>query len=73
MKNLSEKLSKTSGYLQSLNTPKFVPQVEKAVKKRDKNALIEVCREAKIPAKDLAMVVSTLFNMSDQPKYPNYM
>ncbi len=73
MRSLSNNLCKVSGYLQSLNTPKFVPKVEKAVKERDKNALIEVCKEAKIPARDLAMVTLTLFNLSEQPKYPSYL
>ncbi len=73
MPKLKESLCSMSGYLQSLNTPMFASKIEDAVKKRDKTAIVNICREAKIPRRDWATVVSMLLSMCGQPKYPDFM
>ena len=72
MSNLNKNIAELSGCLQSLTTPEFASQVEEAVEKKDKDSLIKICRNAKIPIKYVSSVVTILFNMSSpgQVKYP---
>jgi hypothetical protein len=71
MSNLNKNIAELSSYLQSLTTPEFASQVEKAVETNDKSSLIKICRNAKIPTKYFSTVIATLFTMSSQPKYPD--
>jgi NADPH-dependent 7-cyano-7-deazaguanine reductase QueF len=73
MENLSIRIGEVSGYLQSLASPKFNSQVEQAVEKKDKESLIKICRNAKIPDRYLSTIVSTLLSMSSpMQKYPDW-
>jgi deoxyhypusine synthase len=72
MSNLNKDIAELSGCLQSLTTSEFASQVEEAVEKKDKDSLIKICRNAKIPIKYVHSVVTTLLNMSSpQQKYPD--
>jgi len=75
MSHLNKNIAELSGCLQSLTTPEFASQVEEAVEKKDKDSLVKICRNAKIPRKYLASIVSALFTMSVSPqqKYPVYL
>jgi hypothetical protein len=67
------RISELASYLQSLAAPPFAKKVEKAIQKNDKDALVEICESAKIPAKNRSIVVSTLLSMSSpQQKYPEF-
>jgi len=74
MSYLNKNIAELSGCLQSLTAPQFASKVEEAVEKKDKTTLIRICRDAKIPRKYLASIVSALFTMSASPqqKYPVY-
>ena len=75
MSNLNKNIAELSGCLQSLTAPEFASKVEEAVEKKDKDSLIKICRNAKIPLKYVSSVVTALFNMSSpqQVKYPYYL
>jgi len=70
MKNLTERIGDISRYLQTLATPEFSSEVKQAAERNDKNALIKVCRKAKIPQSYVGTVVSTILSVSPQQKYP---
>ena len=69
MKTLNQKMIELSQYLQTLAKPEFSTDVEEAVKKQDKNALIQICRRAKIPANYASSVIATILSVSPQ-KWP---
>ena len=73
MKDFKKNLAKISGFLQSLTAPEYCRKVEKAIEKKDKESLINICKDAKVPSQYLPTVVSLLFSMSDSPqqKYPD--
>jgi hypothetical protein len=75
MSNLNKNIAELSGYLQSLTAPEFASQVEEAVEKKDKDSLVKICRNAKIPVKYVSSIITTLFNMSSpgEVKYPVYL
>ena len=71
---IKNKISELSAYLQSLTAPKFNKRVEEAVEKKDKDALLKICKSAKIPSEHHGTVVSVLLSMSSpQQKYPEFM
>ncbi len=71
--SINIKMGELSGHLQTLRSKEFYPAVEKAVNEGNKNALIEICKKAKIPMEQLGAVVSTLLAMaSTLDKYPDW-
>jgi len=72
MKALNERITDVSFHLQTLAAPEFCSQVQDAVEKKDRNLLIKVCRKAKVPAIYLGTVVSVLFSIGPDQKWPDY-
>lgn len=70
MKTFKERISDVSFHLQSLISPKILPEVQEAVAQKDKNLLIKVCRKAEVPEIYLSTVVSFLLSVSPQQKWP---
>jgi len=70
MKTLKERIADVSLYLQSLMAPNVFPKVQDAVKRKDKNLLIKVCRKAKIPEIYLGIIVSVLLTIGPEQKWP---
>jgi hypothetical protein len=70
MKNLNVRIADISCHLQSLTAPEVFPQVQNAVEKKDKNALVKVCKKAKIPAIYIGNIVSVLLSVSPDQKWP---
>jgi hypothetical protein len=70
VKTLGERISEVSFHLQSLNAPEFRSQVQDAAERKDKNLLVKVCREAKIPRIYLGTVVSAILSVQPDDKYP---
>ena len=64
MKKINEALSDFSGHLQTLNRPEFACKVEKAIESKNKESLIRICRQAKIPSKYYSDVLATLLSKS---------
>jgi hypothetical protein len=71
MKTLNERLADISLYIQSLNTPKFSSEIQNAVEKKDKASLINVCKKAGIPATYRGTIVSVIFSVSPEQKWPS--
>jgi hypothetical protein len=71
MKTLNERIADVSFHLQSLAAPEFFSQVQNAVERKDKNSLIQVCKNAKIPAAYLGTVVSVLLSVHPEQKWPS--
>lgn len=69
MTNINTKLLEISRHLQALTAPEFSEQVQKAAEKNDTNALIKVCKKAKVPSDCIGNVVSTILSVSPQ-KWP---
>jgi hypothetical protein len=70
MKTLRERISDISFYLQSLATPEFSSRVQDAVERKNKNTLVKLCKQAKIPGSYTGIVVSVLLSVSPQQKWP---
>jgi hypothetical protein len=70
MKTLKERIANVSLYLQSLSAPKVFPKVQDAVERKDKNLLMQVCRNAEVPEIYLSTVVSVLLSVSPRQKWP---
>jgi hypothetical protein len=70
MKTFEERISDISFHLQSLATPELVPKVKNAVERRNRNLLIRLCRQAKIPRSYTGIIVSILLAASPQQKWP---
>ena len=70
MKTLKERIADVSFYLQSLMAPNVFPKVQDAVERTDRNLLMKVCRQAKIPEIYLVVVVSVLLSIGPQQKWP---
>ena len=69
MIKLNKKLSNISAYLQTLTTPEFSAEVEKAVQENNKKSLISTCKQAKIPELYIAPIVSIILSVSPM-KWP---
>lgn len=70
MKTLNDRIREVSSYLQSLTAPEFVSRVEDAVERKDRNSLVKVCKEAKIPRAYLGSVVSVVLSVQPDAKWP---
>jgi len=71
MKDLKERITEMSLYLQRLLEPSIYPSVQKAVQTRDKDKLMEICRKVKIPTIYISTVMFLLFSVSpEQAKWP---
>jgi hypothetical protein len=69
MKTLNERIVDVAKNLQTLSTPRFSTEVQEAAEKRDKDALVKVCKKAKIPQVYVGTIVSTVLSVHPQ-KYP---
>jgi len=69
MTTINRRLLEISRHLQALTSPEFSEQVQQAVEKSDTNALIKVCKKAKVPSDCIGNVVSTVLSVSPQ-KWP---
>jgi hypothetical protein len=72
MKTFKERISDISSHLQSLAAPEFSSKVQDAVEKKDQNALVKLCRQAKVPSNYTGIVVSVLLAVSPQQKWPEF-
>lgn len=71
MKELKERIADVSQYLQRLMDPAVFPEVQKAVEKKDKDMLVEVCKKTQIPEAYRGVIPSILLSVSPrQPKWP---
>jgi hypothetical protein len=70
MKSLSERIADISVYLHSLTAPEFSTNVQDAVQKKDRNSLIQICKNAKIPTSYTGTIVSFLLSVSPEQKWP---
>ena len=70
MKSFNERIADISYHLQTLNTPEFSSEVQEAVEKKNKNLLMKICRKAKVPTIYLGPVMSVLFSVSPNQKWP---
>jgi hypothetical protein len=72
MKNLNERISDVSSHLQTLAAPEFYLQVQDAVEKMDKNMLIRICSKASIPKIYVGTIVSVIFSIGPNQKWPEF-
>jgi len=70
MKTLKERIADVSFHLQSLAAPEFSSKVQEAVERKDKNALVKICKKAKVPESYLNIIVSVMLAVSPQQKWP---
>jgi hypothetical protein len=70
MKNLQERITDVSSYLQSLLSPNVFPKVQEAVEKNDKTMLIKACKTAEIPDSYLSSIVPVILSVSPKVKWP---
>ena len=71
MKNLKEKASEVSFYLQRLTDSKIFSEVQSAVTRKDKDAFIKACKKVKVPTTYIAVLMAVLFAVSPaQIKWP---
>lgn len=70
MKDLKEKVSEVSSYLQRLMEHDVFPEVIEPVSKSDKDLLIKTCKKADVPDAYTGSVVSLILTLSPQQKYP---
>lgn len=70
MVEIKQKISEISKHLQTLASEEYSPQIEKAVNKQDKNALIKICKQAQIPKLYIPSIVSVVMSVSPQ-KWPD--
>lgn len=69
MKNLSNRLAALSMHLQTLSKPEYAEEIEQAVEKNDKKAIINICKSAKIPTVYIGSVASVVLSYSPM-KWP---
>jgi len=70
MKDLKERVSDISFYLQRLMECDVLPEVIEAVRKSDKDSLVEACKKAEVPDIYQGSIASLIFTLSRQIKYP---
>lgn len=73
MKTLTERIADVSFHLQSLIAPKVFPKVQDAVERKDKDLLIRICRNAKVPEIYLGTIIAVLLSVTPDQKYPPIM
>jgi hypothetical protein len=72
MKTFGERISDISFHLQSLAAPELSSRVQDAVERKDKNTLVKLCKQAKVPGSYTGIVISVLLAVSPQQKWPSY-
>jgi len=72
MEDLKERMAEVSQYLQRLMDPEVFPEVQKAVEKKDKDMLVEVCRKTQIPEIYRGVIPSILLSVGPNQKWPNF-
>ena len=72
MKDFNERLTDVSLHLQTLTAPEFCSEVQDAVEKNDRSLLMEICKKAKIPTQYLSTVVSVVFSVGPNVKWPDF-
>ena len=72
MKTLNERISDVSSHLQTLAAPEYYSEVQDAVEKMDKNTLIKICSKARIPKIYVGTIVSVIFSVSPNQKWPEW-
>ena len=70
MKDLKERIADISQYLQRLMDPAVFPEVQKAVEKKDKDMLVEVCKKTQIPEIYRGVIPSILLSIGPEQKWP---
>ena len=70
MKDLKGRIAEISEYLQDLMDSAVFPEVQKAVEKRDKDSLVDVCRKIRIPEIYIGVIVSALLSVAPRQKWP---
>jgi len=71
MKDLKERITEISEYLQRLLEPSIYPSVQKAVQANDRDKLSEICRKLKIPPVYISTVIFLVLSVSpEQAKWP---
>jgi uncharacterized protein YydD (DUF2326 family) len=70
MVEVKERIADISKHLQTLTSEEYSQKIEKAVQKQDKNSLIKLCRQAKIPSLYIPSIVSVIMSVSPQ-KWPD--
>lgn len=70
MKDLKERVSEISSYLQRLMGADVFPDVLEAVRKSDKDSLVRTCRRINVPDIYIGSIVAIILALSLQPKYP---
>lgn len=70
MKDLEEKIAEVSSHLQDLTEPEIFQEVQNAVEARDKNALVRLCKKARIPQIYTGVIVSILLAVGPRQKWP---
>jgi len=70
MKDLKERIAEVSQHLQRLMDPAVFPEVQKAVEKKDKDMLVEVCKKTQIPEIYRGIIPSILLSVSPEQKWP---
>ena len=73
MKDLKEKVCDVSSYLQRLTESDVFTEVTEAVRKSDKDLLVELCKKATVPDVYTASIVSLILALPLQPKYPVFL
>lgn len=70
MTEFRERIAEVSSHLQELLNPEVFPEVQNAVEARDKNAIVRLCRKAKIPQIYVGTIVSVLLAIGPRQKWP---
>lgn len=70
MKDLKEKVSEVSSYLQRLMEHDVFPEVIEASRRSDKDLLVGTCKKAKVPELYIGTVVSLILALASPQKYP---
>jgi len=70
LKDLKERVSEISSYLQRLMESDVFPDVLEAVRKSDKDSLVSVCKEVDVPDMCIGQIVSLILALSLPLKYP---
>jgi len=70
LKDLKERVSEISSYLQRLMESDVFPDVLEAVRKSDKDSLVGACKEVDVPDMYIGSIVSLILALSVPLKYP---
>lgn len=70
MKDLKDRVSEISSYLQRLMESDVFPDVVEAVRKSDKDSLVRMCKKVDVPDIYTGSIVSLILALSLPLKYP---